>query len=143
MKTYMPKAADVDRKWLVIDATGLPLGRLASQVAAILRGKHKPTFTPHCDMGDHVIIVNASRVKLTGAKREEKVYSHSQYPGGFRSTTRGQLLDNKPRRLLEKTIKGMLPHNSLGHQMAGKLKVYEGPDHPHTAQKPEPYTLAL
>jgi large subunit ribosomal protein L13 len=142
MKTYSPKASEITRKWFVVDATDVPLGRLASQVAAILRGKHKPIFAPHIDTGDHVIVVNAARVGLTGKKSEEPVYSHSQYPGGFKSTTRGRLRATRPSRLIERAVKGMLPHNSLGHQMAGKLKVYADGSHPHAAQQPEPLTLS-
>ena len=144
MKTFMAKAETVDRKWYVVDASGLPLGRLASQVAAILRGKNKPIFTPHCDTGDYVIIVNADKVRLTGnSKPDEPIYHHTGYPGGIRSVTRGELLATRPERLVERTIKGMLPHNSLGRRMFLKCKVYRGPDHPHAAQRPEPLTLNI
>jgi len=141
MKTFMAKPAEVERKWLVIDATDRPLGRLATEAARILRGKHKPIFTPHVDTGDHVIIINAERVKLTGNKQEELIHWHSGYPGGLKSITRGRLLEKRPERAIERTIKGMLPHNTLGAQMYRKLKVYKGATHPHEAQGPEPYTF--
>jgi large subunit ribosomal protein L13 len=141
MKTFMAKPAEVERKWLVIDATDRPLGRLATEAARILRGKHKPIFTPHVDTGDHVIIINAERVKLTGNKQDELIHWHSGYPGGLKSITRGRLLEKKPERAIERTIKGMLPHNALGAQMFRKLKVYQGATHPHEAQGPEPYTF--
>ena len=141
MKTFMAKPAEVERKWLVIDATDRPLGRLATEAARILRGKHKPIFTPHVDTGDHVIIINAERVKLTGNKQDELIHWHSGYPGGLKSITRGRLLEKKPERAIERTIKGMLPHNTLGAQMFRKLKVYQGATHPHEAQGPEPYTF--
>ena len=141
MKTFVAKPAEVQRKWLVIDATDRSLGRLAAEAARILRGKHKPIFTPHVDTGDHVIIVNAERVKLTGNKHEELVHWHSGYPGGLKSITRGRMLEKSPERTIERTIKGMLPHNALGAQMFRKLKVYKGPTHPHEAQGPEPYTF--
>lgn len=141
MKTFMAKPGEIQRKWLVIDATDRPLGRLAAEAARILRGKHKPTFTPHVDTGDHVIIVNAERVKLTGNKQEELIRWHSGYPGGLKSITRGRMLERSPERAIERTIKGMLPHNTLGAQMFRKLKVYAGPAHLHEAQGPEPYTF--
>ena len=141
MKTFMAKPADVQRKWLVIDATNRPLGRLAAEAARILRGKHKPIFTPHVDTGDHVIIIHAERVKLTGNKQDELIHWHTGYPGGLKSITRGRLLEKTPERAIERTIKGMLPHNSLGAQMFRKLKVYKGATHPHEAQGPEPYTF--
>lgn len=137
MKTFMAKAEDQQRDWLVVDAAGKSLGRLAAEVAAILRGKHKVTFTPHVDTGDHVIVINASQVVLTGNKAEENIYWHSQYPGGLKSVTRGQMREKRPERLIERTVKGMLPHNKLGDQMYRKLKVYPGPDHKQAAQKPE------
>lgn len=136
MKTFMAKAETIEREWLIVDATGKPLGRLAAEVAALLRGKHKPTFTPHMDSGDHVIVINADKVALTGNKREERIYWHSQYPGGLKSVTRGQMLEKRPERLVERTVKGMLPHNRLGAQLYRKLKVYAGPTHPHDSQKP-------
>jgi large subunit ribosomal protein L13 len=141
MKTFVAKPAEVQRKWLVIDATDRPLGRLATEAARILRGKHKPIFTPHVDTGDHIIIINAERVKLTGNKKDELIHWHSGYPGGLKSITRGGMLEKNPERLVERTIKGMLPHNALGSQMYRKLKVYKGATHPHEAQGPEPYTF--
>ena len=138
MRTFSPKAADIQRAWIVIDADGLVLGRLATEVARILRGKHKPTFTPHLDVGDHVIIVNAAKVRLTGAKGEQSMsHRHSGYPGGLKSISFGQLLDEKPERLVEQAIRGMLPKNTIGRQQLKKLKVYAGPEHPHTAQQPQ------
>ena len=139
MKTFMAKEESIQREWLVIDAAGRPLGRLAAEAARILRGKHKPTFTPHADTGDHVIVINAAQVALTGNKTEERIYWHSQYPGGLKSVTRGAMRDKRPDRLVERTIKGMLPHNRLGDQMYRKLKVYTGATHPHEAQKPRNY----
>ena len=142
MRTYQPKSADVQRQWHVIDATDVVLGRLASQAARLLRGKHKPVYAPHVDTGDFVIIVNASKVALTGAKRENKLaYRHSGYPGGLKSVPYTELLEKRPDRAVEKAVKGMLPHTTLGRQMASKLKVYAGPEHPHQAQKPVPYEI--
>jgi large subunit ribosomal protein L13 len=139
MRTYSPKAGDITREWYVIDAEGETLGRLATRIATVLRGKHKPTFTPHMDMGDHVIVVNADKVVLTGAKGEQKLYnSHSGYPGGLRSVPFATMLDRRPTQVVEKAVTGMLPKNRLGRQMAKKLKVYAGPDHPHAAQQPQP-----
>lgn len=136
--TFMANPATIDRKWYVIDAEGKALGRLAAEVAKLLRGKHKPTFTPHVDTGDHVIVVNADKVKLTGKKLTQKTYfRHSGYPGGTTFTPAGKMLADKPERLIEIAVKGMLPKNTLGRQMYGKLKVYRGADHPHAAQKPE------
>lgn len=136
--TYMAKEGAVDRKWYVIDAAGLPLGRVATQAALMLRGKHKPTFTPNVDCGDFVIIINAKDAVLTGQKLQQKEYHHhSGYPGGLRSQTYGELMEKKPAFVMEKAIKGMLPHNRLGRKMFGKLKVYEGAEHPHMAQQPE------
>ncbi len=138
--TYLAKPGEVDRKWYVVDASGKALGRLASQIAAILRGKTKPVFTPHVDTGDFVIVVNASKVLLTGKKAERDFrYRHSMYPGGLKKTSLGEIRATKPERLIELAVKGMLPHNTLGRQMARKLKVYAGPDHPHAAQKPEKF----
>lgn len=138
MRTYTAKPNEITRKWYVVDATGKSLGRLASQVAKILRGKHKPIFTPHVDTGDHVVIINAEKVVLTGrSKPEEKIYRHSQYPGGLKSTTYGEMLAKKPERLVTRAVKGMLPHNTLGALMLKKLRVYKGPEHPHESQKPE------
>ncbi|HEX6233776.1 MAG TPA: 50S ribosomal protein L13 [Jiangellaceae bacterium] len=142
MRTYSPKPGDVQRQWHVIDATDVVLGRLASQAATLLRGKHKPIYAPHVDTGDFVIIVNADKVALTGNKRLQKVeYRHSGYPGGLRSRSYDQLLEKNPRRVVEKAVKGMLPSGTLGRQMLSKLKVYAGPEHPHQAQKPVPYEI--
>ena len=142
MRTYSPKPGDVQRQWHVIDATDVVLGRLASQTATLLRGKHKPIYAPHVDTGDFVIIVNADKVALTGNKRLQKVeYRHSGYPGGLRSRSYEQLLEKNPRRVVEKAVKGMLPSGTLGRQMLSKLKVYAGPEHPHQAQKPVPYEI--
>ncbi|HTE20466.1 MAG TPA: 50S ribosomal protein L13 [Armatimonadota bacterium] len=137
----MAKAEELQRDWWVVDATGKPLGRLAAEVAKLLRGKHKPTFTPHVDTGDHVIIINAEKVVLTGNKSEERIYWHSQYPGGLKSVTKGGMLEKRPDRLVERTIKGMLPHNRLGAQMYRKLKVYAGVAHKHSAQQPREYNF--
>jgi large subunit ribosomal protein L13 len=132
----------VTRQWHVIDATDVVLGRLASQAARLLRGKHKPIVAPHVDTGDFVIIVNASKVALSGNKREQKVaYRHSGYPGGLTATPYSTLIERHPERVIEKAIQGMLPHTTLGRQMATKLKVYAGPDHPHQAQQPVPYEI--
>lgn len=142
MPTYTPKPGDVTRSWHVIDAENVVLGRLATEVATLLRGKHKPTYAPHIDTGDFVIIVNADKVGLTGNKREQKLaYRHSGYPGGLRKQTFGELLDTRPTRLVEKVVKGMLPKNKLGRAQATKLKVYAGPNHPHSAQKPTPHEI--
>jgi large subunit ribosomal protein L13 len=143
VRTYSPKPGEVARTWHVIDAEDVVLGRLASNVATLLRGKHKPTFAPHVDTGDFVIIVNADKVVLTGNKREQSfAYRHSGYPGGLRKQSFGELLDTRPERLLEKVVKGMLPKNKLGRAQGKKLKVYAGPDHPHTAQQPKPFEIA-
>jgi large subunit ribosomal protein L13 len=142
VRTYSPKAAELTHAWHVIDAEDVVLGRLATQVATLLRGKHKPTYAPHMDTGDFVVIVNAEKVALTGNKRDQAfVYRHSGFPGGLRKRSFGEMLDKQPERLLEKTIKGMLPHNRLGRAMGSKLKVYAGPNHPHQAQKPQPFEL--
>jgi len=142
VRTYQPKPGSVTRQWHVIDASDVVLGRLASQAARLLRGKHKAIYAPHVDTGDFVIIVNAAKVALTGAKREKKIaYRHSGYPGGLKQVPYSQLLEQRPERAVEKAIKGMLPHTSLGRQMAGKLKVYAGPEHPHQAQQPVPYQI--
>jgi large subunit ribosomal protein L13 len=142
LPTYSPKPGDVTRAWHVIDAEDVVLGRLATEVATLLRGKHKPTFAPHVDTGDFVIIVNAEKVALTGHKREQKfAYRHSGYPGGLRKRSFGELLDTRPERLLEKVVKGMLPKNKLGRAQAKKLKVYAGPEHPHSAQQPQQYQI--
>jgi large subunit ribosomal protein L13 len=143
VRTYSPKPGEVDRTWHVIDAEDVVLGRLASNVATLLRGKHKPTFAPHVDTGDFVVIVNAEKVVLTGNKRDQAfAYRHSGYPGGLRKRSFGELLDTKPERLLEKVVKGMLPKNKLGRAQGKKLKVYAGPEHPHAAQKPKPFEIA-
>jgi large subunit ribosomal protein L13 len=137
MKTFSPRPRDIERRWFVIDADGAVLGRLASEVAKILRGKHKPIFAPHADTGDHVIVVNARGIRLTGAKEAQKIYyHHSGYPGGLRELDYTRLLAERPTVAVEKAIKGMLPKNRLGRQMATKLQVYEGAEHPHQAQKP-------
>ena len=141
-RTYTPKAGEIQREWLIIDATEVVLGRLASHAAALLRGKHKPTFANHMDTGDFVIIVNADKVALTGQKLEKKkAYRHSGYPGGLKSVTYGELMDKNPERAVEKAIRGMLPKNSIGRAQLGKLKVYRGAEHPHAAQQPKTYTL--
>ncbi len=141
-RTFSPTPADVKREWVVIDATDVVLGRLASHAAAILRGKHKSTFAPHMDMGDFVIIVNAEKVALTGQKLEKKkAYRHSGYPGGLTATSYVEMLEKHPTRAVEKAIRGMLPKNSLGRAQIKKLKVYAGAEHPHAAQQPKPYTL--
>ena len=142
MRTYSPKPGDVQRQWHVIDATDVVLGRLAVQAATLLRGKHKPTYAPHVDSGDFVVVVNAGKIALTGDKRETKLaYRHSGYPGGLHSITVGELLDKDPRKAVEKAVWGMLPKNKLSRQLLKKLKVYAGPEHPHEAQQPEPLEL--
>jgi large subunit ribosomal protein L13 len=138
MRTYLAKPAEVVRKWYVVDANGKTLGRLAARVAILLRGKHKPTFTPNVDTGDHVVIINAEKIHLTGDKMKTKTYTHhTGYPGGLKTVTAEHLHEKHPTDLLTKAIKGMLPKNPLGKQMARKLKVYAGSDHPHQAQAPE------
>lgn len=142
MRTYTPRPGEVEQTWYVIDATDVVLGRLASHVATLLRGKHKAAFAPHVDTGDYVIVVNAGKVALTGSKREQKMdYRHSGYPGGLRATSYVELLAKDPRRAVEKAVRGMLPHTTLGRQMLTKLKVYAGPDHPHQAQQPVPFEI--
>lgn len=142
MPTYSPKAADVSRQWHVIDAEDVVLGRLAVEAATLLRGKHKPTYAPHVDGGDFVVIVNAAKVALTGNKRTDKVaYRHSGYPGGLKSIAYGDLLDRDAAKAVEKSVRGMLPKNRLSNQIIRKLKVYAGPEHPHTAQKPQPFEI--
>jgi large subunit ribosomal protein L13 len=137
MTTYSPKASEITRRWHVVDAEGLVLGRMATEVARVLRGKHKPTFAPHLDSGDHVIVVNADKVVMASGKADAKqVYRHSGYPGGLKSTSYAQLLATKPAEAVRGTVKGMLPKGPLGRQMLTKLKVYAGPDHPHAAQSP-------
>jgi large subunit ribosomal protein L13 len=143
MKTYTPKASEIQREWHVVDAEGLILGRLATEVARVLRGKHKPTFAPHIDTGDHVIIVNADKVVMSGSTKAEdkRVYRHSGFPGGISSTSYADLLDRKPAEAVRQTVRGMLPKGPLGRKQIGKLKVYAGPDHPHTAQSPKPLQI--
>ena len=143
MRTFTPKASEITRQWHVIDATDIVLGRLATHTAALLRGKHKATFAPHVDTGDFVIIINADKVALTGAKLEQKrAYRHSGYPGGLKSETYAQLLDRDPAKAVEKAVRGMIPKTTLGRQQLTKLKVYAGAEHPHTAQQPTPYTIS-
>lgn len=142
MSTYMAKPEEVERQWYVVDATGKTLGRLATRIAEILRGKHKTTFTPHVDTGDFVIVINAEKIHLTGNKWEQKkYYHHSGYPGGIKETTYEKLVEKKPEFIIEKAVKGMIPHNKLGRQIIKKLKVYAGPEHPHQAQQPKELEL--
>lgn len=142
MRTYSPRPRDVDQAWFVMDAQDVVLGRLATQVAHVLRGKHKPIFAPHLDVGDHVIVVNAAKVRLTGTKAEQKVaYRHSGYPGGLKSVPWMRLLQERPAKLVEDAVKGMLPKNTVGRAQLRKLRVYAGPDHPHVAQKPMPMNV--
>jgi large subunit ribosomal protein L13 len=141
-KTYSAKRDELEARWYVIDAEGQVLGRIATQAATILRGKHKPTFTPHLNCGDYVIVVNAAKVDVTGNRLDQKMYyRHSQYPGGLKQETLRQALQRHPERVIERAVKGMLPHNRLGDDILGRLKVYAGPQHPHQAQKPEPWVL--
>jgi large subunit ribosomal protein L13 len=142
VRTFSPKDSDITRQWHVIDATDVVLGRLASHVAVLLRGKHKPIFAPHIDTGDFVIVVNADKVSLSGAKLQQKqAYRHSGYPGGLRSVSYADLMAKHPERAVEKAVRGMLPKNSLGRKTLSKLKVYAGPTHPHQAQQPQPYEI--
>ncbi|MEV4459236.1 50S ribosomal protein L13 [Microbispora sp. NPDC004025] len=142
MRTFSPKPNDVERQWYVIDATDVVLGRLASHVATLLRGKHKPIFAPHVDTGDFVIVINADKIALTGNKLEQKkAYRHSGYPGGLRAVSYGELMEKRPDRAVEKAVRGMLPKNALGRKMAKKLKVYAGGEHPHQAQQPVPFQI--
>ncbi|MFM7014070.1 MAG: 50S ribosomal protein L13 [Actinomycetota bacterium] len=142
MRTYSPKAHELENNWLVIDATDVVLGRLATHAAALLRGKHKPTFAPHLDNGDFVIIINADKVALTGAKLlQKKAYRHSGYPGGLTATSYSELLEKDPEKAVEKAIRGMIPKNSLGRAQLAKLKVYRGAEHPHAAQKPTQFVI--
>ena len=143
MRTYSPKASEIQRDWHVVDAEGMVLGRLCTEVARVLRGKHKPVFAPHIDTGDHVIIVNADKVVLTSGKADKKkVYRHSGYPGGIKEQTYAQLLADRPEEAVRRTVKGMLPHTRLGRAQIKKLKVYAGPQHPHAAQMPTTLDLA-
>ena len=142
IKTYTPKISEIERRWYIVDAEGLTLGRLATQVANVIRGKHKPSFTPHLDVGDYVIVVNAEKVHVTGNKQEQKFYyRHSGYPGGFRSTSLRDQLDRHPERVIESAVKGMVPHTNLGRTQLSKLKVFAGPNHPHAAQQPTPLEI--
>ncbi len=142
MPTYSPKPGEINRAWHVIDATDVVLGRLATHAATLLRGKHKPTFAPHMDTGDFVIVINAEKIAVSGNKRTDKfVYRHSGYPGGLRQRSVGEMIEKHPDRLVEKAITGMLPKNKLGRAMSKKLKVYAGPDHPHAAQKPVAFEI--
>jgi large subunit ribosomal protein L13 len=142
VRTYSPKPADVTREWHVIDATDVVLGRLAVQIATLLRGKHKPTFAPHVDGGDFVVVINAGKIALSGNKRTDKLaYRHSGHPGGLTATPVGEILEKDPRKAVEKAVWGMLPKNRLSRQLLGKLKVYAGPEHPHTAQQPKPFEI--
>ena len=143
MRTYIPKKDEIDRQWLVVDASNQVLGRLASEIARLLRGKHKATFTPSLDTGDFVVVVNAERVALTGQKLDEKkYYRHSGYPGGLRVRTAREMLNKPPERLIRAAVWGMLPKNRLGRRLLRKLKIYSGPEHPHAAQQPKTHTLA-
>ncbi len=144
MKTYSAKLSDIEKKWVLIDADGVVLGRLAAQVATILRGKHKPSYTPHMDCGDNVIVINAGKVQLTGKKKSDKIYyRHTGYPGGIRQRTAGDILEGKhPERLVEKAVERMITRNRLGRQQLKNLRVYAGAEHPHEAQQPEPLDLA-
>lgn len=138
-KTYSPRADEIERRWYVVDATGQRLGLLASRIATVLEGKHKPTYAPHMDSGDHVIVLNAAKIDVSGNKRETKsYYRHSGYPGGLREETLGELLARRPEEVIRRAVKGMLAHNRLGAQQLRKLKVYAGSEHPHEAQRPEP-----
>ena len=142
MRTYTPKPGDVQRQWHVIDATDIVLGRLATHVANLLRGKHKPIFASHVDTGDFVIVINADKVSLSGSKKESKMdYRHSGFPGGLRATSYSELLATNPRRVIEKAVKGMMPHNKLSNAQISKLKVYAGDKHPHAAQNPQPFEI--
>ena len=142
MKTYSAREADIQRQWLVVDASGKTLGRLATQVATVLRGKHKPMYTPHLDTGDHVVVVNANKIALTGAKSQDKRwFRHTLYPGGSYWVTIRELMEKHPDRVITQAVKGMLPHTKLGRAMIKKLKVYPGPEHPHAAQRPVAWDL--
>ena len=143
-KTYSPKLGDITREWWLVDATGLPLGRLASEVAKVLRGKHKPIYATHMDTGDHVVVINADKVAVTSEKAQQKIYyRHTGYPGGIKAETFASLLRRRPEAVIERAVRGMLPKNRLGRKMARKLKVYAGPDHPHQAQQPKPLELDI
>ena len=143
-KTYTPKAGDIERAWHLVDASGLPLGRLASEIAGILKGKHKPIYAPHMDTGDHVIVVNADKVAVTSDKAMQKIYyRHSGFPGGIKAETFESLRQRRPEAIIERAVRGMLPKNRLGRKMIKKLKVYAGPEHPHQAQAPVPLELDI
>ncbi|MGH8949835.1 MAG: 50S ribosomal protein L13 [Acidimicrobiia bacterium] len=143
-KTFSPKPGDIERAWFVVDATDLPLGRLASEIAQLLRGKHKPTYAPHVDGGDFIVVVNAEKVAVTSDKSQSKIYyRHSGYPGGIKAETFESLRERRPEAVIERAVRGMLPKTKLGRQMLRKLKVYAGPDHPHAAQKPEALELEI
>ena len=143
-KTYTPKPGDIEREWFVVDATDLPLGRLASEVAQVLRGKRKPMYAPHLDTGDYVIVVNADKVVVTSDKSQSKIYyRHSGYPGGIKAETFESLIQRRPEAVIERAVKGMLPKNKLGRHMVRKLKVYAGPEHPHAAQSPQPIQFEI
>ncbi len=142
MKSFMARPREVERKWLLIDAEGQTLGRLATEIARLLRGKDKPQYTPHVDTGDFVVVVNAEKVVVTGKKTEQKVYyRHSGYPGGLKATSYEEMLERKPTEILRRAVKGMMPKTRLGRQQLKKLKIYAGPEHPHEAQRPEPYEV--
>ncbi len=142
MKTFSAKPETVERDWYVVDATGKTLGRLATEIAVRLRGKHKPVYTPHVDTGDYIVVINAEKVRVTGKKRNDKIYySHTEYPGGIKEITFDKLIDKKPEMAIENAVKGMMPRNSLGRAMLRKLKVYAGVEHPHTAQQPKELAL--
>ena len=142
MKSYMARPLEVERKWYVVDAEGQTLGRLATEIASILRGKNKPQYTPHVDTGDFVVVVNAEKVVVTGRKAEQKVYRrHSGYPGGLKETSYEQMMERRPTEILRRAVKGMMPKNRLARQQLRKLKIYAGPEHPHAAQNPQPYEV--
>ncbi len=142
MKTYSPKPSEIERNWYIVDADGMVLGRLASKLAHVLRGKHKPTWAPHMDMGDFIVVVNADKIRVTGRKADQKVYyRHSGYPGGLKETPYRRIMDKKPEFVLFEAVRGMLPRNRLGRQMLKKLKIYASPAHPHAAQQPESFPL--
>ena len=142
MKTFMASPDTIERKWYVVDAEGLTLGRLTSAVASVLRGKNKPTFTPHIDTGDYVIVINAEKIAVTGKKMDQKIYyTHSDYVGGLKSATLREMIEKKPEQVIRLAVKGMLPKNSIGRNAARRLKIYQGAEHPHAAQKPEAWTL--
>ncbi len=144
MKTWTPKSAEIERRWWVVDADGLILGRLATQLASVLRGKHKPAYTPHVDVGDYVVVVNAEKIAVTGDRRAQKMYyRHSGYPGGLREMTLDEMLRRHPERVIRLAVRGMLPRNRLGRHMLDKLRVYAGPNHPHEAQSPSPLAIEV